>query len=63
MKKFKISLNEEIGGFAIIEAENIDKAEIEAERIIAQEGLAGYKDMEVVFRSAEVLSVEEVQER
>ncbi len=59
MKKFKISLNEEVGACAIIDAENIDEAEKIADKIMAMEGIEGFKDKEILFRSADVLSVEE----
>jgi hypothetical protein len=59
MKKFKIGLNEEIGGYSIIEAENISEAETVAEKIMAQDGIEGFKNKEIMFRSAEVVSVEE----
>jgi hypothetical protein len=63
MKKFKVSLNEEIGGFAIIEANNIDEAEVKAEDIMTKEGIEGFKNMEITFRDASVRTVEEEEQR
>jgi len=61
MKKFRVSLYEEVGGYAEIEAENEEEARAKAYQILDDDGVEGFKDFDSTHRDTTVLDVEEVK--
>ena len=64
MKTYKISINEEVGGFCIVKSTK-SKAQIEkmVRKILDEEGIDGLNKyhLDVAYRDVEVLEVEEVK--
>lgn len=64
MKEFRISLNEEVGGHAFLQAENEVEARKKAQQILDDEGIEGFSNKEdIIFdikhRETFILDVEE----
>ena len=38
MKKYRLSVTEEIGGYIVVEAKNVDEAEVIAEELLNEHG-------------------------
>ena len=64
MKKFKVVITEEIGGYAFIKANYKEEAETKAYAILEDEGIEGFVNKENRFdtthREIHILEVEEM---
>jgi hypothetical protein len=61
MKKFRIGLYEEIGGYSEIEAKDKKEARAKAQQILDDDGVEGFKDFDSTHRETTILDVEEVK--
>ena len=59
MKKFRVSMNEEVGGYAIIEAKSAKAAIAKAQKIIDEDGVAGFEGFDSTHRDTHIFDAEE----
>ncbi len=58
-KQFKVSLWEEIGGFAFVIASTLEEAKIKVQQQLDDEGVAGFTDFDTTHRDVNILDIEE----
>ncbi len=58
-KSFKVSLWEEIGGFAFVIASTLEEAKAKAQQLLDNEGVEGFTDFDTTHRDVNILEVEE----